>query len=281
MNGSLGPERFGPDGCRGLPRRRWPIMLGLAVLGLAAAAVYVAVVPRAVPQSSTASAVVDLPTQAGPGEGIVLIPGLVPDLHGQAQAVRSIRVAAIAGRMMHSALPPRALSNRVTVTVAPGSWLLDIACADPSVIRAATCANDFAKAYLQSRDRSVTNLLGAQVNTLQREVSSLDHARATLKTKIAAMPPTSSRSAADEAQLTSDNGQLRVLTQLIRTKAGQLRTAPAPGSILTFATPPAKPSSPSDLLALPAGLVAGLLLGLITAFLPARRDRRTDGTGSS
>jgi uncharacterized protein involved in exopolysaccharide biosynthesis len=279
MSASLGPERFEPGGYRGLPRRRWPIVLGSTVLGLAAAALYVAVVPQAVPRPASATAVVDLPTQAEPGEGIVLIPGLVPDVHGQAQVVRSIRVAAIAGQMMHSALPPRALSKRVTVTVPPDSWLLDIACADPSAVRAATCANDFATAYLQSRDRSVINLLDAQVNSLQREVSSLQHAKATLKTKIAAMPPNSSGSVADEAQLTSDNGQLRVLTQLIRTKVGQLRTAPAPGLILTLAAPPAKPNSPSNLPALPAGLVAGLLLGLIAAFSLARRDKRTAGPG--
>jgi succinoglycan biosynthesis transport protein ExoP len=277
MNTSLGPERFEPGGYREVSRRHWPIVLGLAVLGLAAAAVYVAVVP----QAYTATAVVDLPAPAGPSEGIVVIPGLVPDLHGQAQIVRSSSVAAPAGRMMHSGLSAQALSKKVTVTVPPNSWLLDIACADPSASRAATCANDFAKAYLQHRATSLANLADAQVNSLSREVNSLDRAKAALNTKIAALPPNSPRWVADEARLKSDHGRLRWLTQQIETRIGQRTNSPPGGSILTLATPPGKPSSPDKLFALPVGLVAGLLLGLTAVFLLSRRDKRIDGTGEA
>jgi capsular polysaccharide biosynthesis protein len=273
MNTSLEPEPFEPGGYREVSRR-WPIVLGLAILGLAAAAVYIAAVPQVAPKAPTATAVVDLPAPAEPSGGIVLIPGLVPNLHGQAQAVRSIRVAAIAGRMMHSDLSSQALSKEVAVTVPPNSWLLDIACTDPSASRAATCANDFAVAYLQSRRSTAANIVNGQINSLRREVGSLGRAKAALSTKIAVLPPNSPMRAADEAQLTSDKEQLRSLAQQIGNSTSQLTPAATDGSILTFATPPAKPGSPNRLLALPAGFVAGLLLGVIAAFLLSRRDKR-------
>jgi len=281
MNTPQGPEQFEPGDYQAMPRRRWPIVVGLAVLGLAVSAVYVAVVPQVIARTYTATAAVDVTAPEEPSGGIVLIPGLVPDLHGQAQFVRSIRVAVIAGRMMHSSLSPQALSKRVTVTIPPNSWLLDIACADRSASNAATCANDFAKAYLHSRGRTTASLLDAQVNSLSRDVRRLDRATATLNSKIAALPPNSPRWAADKAQLTEDRGQLRALTQEIRARLGQFTNSATGGSILTLATPPEKPSSPNKLLALPVGFVAGLLLGLIAAFLLNRREKPIPGAGAA
>jgi hypothetical protein len=128
MNTSHGPDPSGLGRQRSVPRRRWLIVPGLAALGLLASAAYVVVGAEVVPQVYTATAAIDVTSTAiGPSQGIVVIPGRVPDLHGQAKAVRSIGVAVIAGRMMHSGLSPRALTKNVTVTVPPNSWALDIA----------------------------------------------------------------------------------------------------------------------------------------------------------
>jgi uncharacterized protein involved in exopolysaccharide biosynthesis len=278
METPLGPEQLEPGGRGDMPRRRWPVVLGLAALGLASAAVYVAAAPAGGPRVYTATAAVDVNlTATEPSGGIVLIPGLFPDLHGQAQVVRSVSVATVAGRMMHSSLSPSALSKKVTVRVRPNSAVLDIACADRSARRAATCANDFAQAYLNSRDCAAANVVNAQVNRLSGALGSVDRARAKLNTKIAALPPGSAARVVDEAQLRSDHGELSSLGRQIQSVVGQLTSGPSGGSIKIRATAPEKPRGPSKLLALPAGLVAGLLLGLVAAFLLSRRDKRLHG----
>jgi uncharacterized protein involved in exopolysaccharide biosynthesis len=278
MNTSHGPDPSGPGRRQSVPRRRWLIVPGLAALGLLASAAYVVVGAAVVPQVYTATAAVDVTNAAaGPSQGIVVIPGPVPDLHGQAQTVRSIGVAASAGRMMHSRLSPRALTKNVTVTVPPNSWVLDIACADPSASRAATCANDFAKAYLRSSGRSAAKAVSAQVNTLGRAVTSFSRASATLRAKAAALPLNSPRRAADEARLTWDHGQLRSLTRQVKAVTGE-PTHTSSGSIVTLATAPGKPAGPSKLPVLLSGPVAGLLVGVIAAFLLGRRDKRMHDT---
>jgi capsular polysaccharide biosynthesis protein len=273
MNTSHGPYPSGSGRRRSVPRRRWLIVPGLAALGLLVSAAYVVVGVAVVPQVYTAAVDVTLTSAGWPSQGIALIPGLVPDLHDQAQAVRSIGVAAIAGRMMHSGLSPQALTKKVTVTVPPNSWVLDIACAGPSAIRAATCADDFAKAYLQSSGRSAAKAVSAQVNTLRRAVTSLSRARATLRAKAAALPVNSPRRAADEAQLTSDHGRLRSFAWQVKAMTGELAKTSS-GSIVTLATTPGKPGGPSKLPVLLSGSVAGLLVGVIAAFLLGRRDKR-------
>jgi capsular polysaccharide biosynthesis protein len=254
------------------------IVPGLAAVGLLASAAYVVGGAEVMPQVYTATAAVDVTSTAiGPSQGIVVIPGRVPDLHGQAKAVRSIGVAVIAGRMMHSGLSPRALTKNVTVTVPPNSWVLAIACADPSASRAATCADDFAKAYLQSSGRSAAKAASAQVNTLRRAVTSLSRARATLLAKAATLPLNSPTRATDEARLTWDHGQLRSFARQIKAVTGEL-THTSSGSIVTLATAPGKPGGPSKLPVLLSGPVAGLLVGVIAAFLLGRRDKRTHDT---
>ena len=80
------------------------------------------------------------------------VAGAVINLDTEAQLVTSETVAMLAAHLMHSPLPSGQLSSGVTVAVPPNSATLDISCHAPTAAGAATCANAFAEAYLQSRD---------------------------------------------------------------------------------------------------------------------------------
>jgi uncharacterized protein involved in exopolysaccharide biosynthesis len=278
MNTSQGPGPFDPGGHRKVPRRHWLIVPGLAALGFLAAAAFVAIAPAAAPPVYTATAAVDVTPPFG--QGVVLIPALVPDLHSQAQAVRSAGVAVIAGRMMHSVLSPRALSKKVTVTVPPNSFVLDIACADPSASGAAVCANDFARAYLTNRHDGAVAFVNAQVNWLQRTASQYHRRAAALTDKMNTLPAHSPQRAADRVTIASLTAQATMYAQRAASAGGQLANTSG-GSIVTVATPPGEPGGPSRLPVLLSGLTAGLLVGVIAALLVGRRDKRIHGPGAT
>src|SRR5262249_39027658 len=153
------------------------------------------------------------------------------------------------------------------------SSILDIACKASTAAAAATCANDFAKAYLQNRSQVATNDVNQQLAKLNTKIKALNNAEAALRTKIAGLPANSPTRAADAALLQTDQSQGQKLNQQYAAISG-LAAQTNGGSIISAATPPGKPSSPKKLLIVPSGLIAGLLIGLILAFLVDRRDKR-------
>jgi capsular polysaccharide biosynthesis protein len=272
MNPVQRPDSFEAADYVGVLRRRWWIALALTCVGLVGAFGYVTVAPKAY----TATAAVNVtPTAADSSNSVAgsRTAGATVNLDTQAQVVTSTAVATLAGKMLHSALTPWQLAQQIAVTVPPNSSILDLACTASTAASAATCANDFAKAYLQNRQQSAVSYVDAQLKTLQAQVSQLNAATAALSTKISSLPKNSPQRAADVAQRGSDKSKLSKLTQDYANTNGELADTNG-GSVITTATPPGKPSSPKKTLVLPSGLVAGLLIGLIVAFLVDRRDKR-------
>ena len=271
MNTSHRPDPSGPGGFLGALRGRWQIAPGLAVLGLLAAAAYVLVVPKVY----TASASVR--PAAVPGSRIILLPVQVPvpGLDTEAPIVNSPGVAAMARKMLRSSLSPLALSKQVTVNVSPESGVLDISCAASSASGAASCANAFAKAYLQDRHTAAAAPLRAQLKTLNAKVTSLNKSIATLNTQIAGLPPNSPTRINDQAAVANDKSLLSGLNhQVAALRLRQAAANSSGGQVITAASPPGKQASPDKTLVLPGGLAAGLLLGLIAEFWLDRRDKR-------
>src|SRR5947208_7361420 len=256
----------------GVLRRRWWVVVAGAVLGLVGALAYVAVAAKT--YTATASVYVAA-TGADVGNGITSsrTSGAAVDLDTEAQLVGSGTVAGLAGKMMHSSLSPYALAKQVSVTVPPNSQVLDIACSAPTAPAAATCANDFAAAYLKNRSGSATSTLTTQRNSVQARVSTLVKSISRLNTQISGLPRNSPTRLNDQAALAADRAQLNQLTAKVSALTGQLANVTG-GHVITRAAPPGKPSSPSKSLALPSGLVAGLIAGLIAAFVWDRRDKR-------
>ncbi len=272
MNPVQQPDSFEAADYVGVLRRRWWIVLVCTIIGLVVAFGYVTVAPKA--YTATASVTV-VPTAADQSNVVAgsRTSGATVNLDTESQVVQSTTVATIAGKMMHSPLTPWALAQQVNVTVPPNSSILDISCKASTAVGAATCANDFAKAYLQNRSQSATNYVNQQLAKLQQKINGLNQAEGALNTKISALPSNSPAKAADQALLKTDKSQVTKLTQKYAATSALVAQTNG-GSVITVATPPGKPSSPKKLLILPSGLLAGLLIGLIAAFLVDRRDKR-------
>jgi capsular polysaccharide biosynthesis protein len=272
MNPVLRPDSFETADYVGVLRRRWWIALALTVVGAVGAFGYVTVAPKA--YTATAAANVT-PTAADQSNSVAgsRTSGALVNLDTQAQIVVSTAVATLAGKMMHSPLTPWQLAQQINVTVPPNSSILDIACKASTATGAATCANDFVRAFLQNRHDSAVASLNSQVSLLQGKVSALNANVAALSTKISTLPNNSPTKAADVAKVNSDKSQLTKLTAQLASTNGELTNTNG-GTLITPATPPGKPSSPKKTLILPSGAVVGLLIGLILAFLVDRRDKR-------
>src|SRR6266700_3937750 len=272
MNPVQRPDSFEAADYVGVLRRRWWIALALTCVGLVAASGYVTVAPKV--YSATASVSV-VPTAADQSNAVAgsRTAGATVNLDTQAQVVTSTGVATLAGKMMTSPLTPWQLAKQVSVTVPPNSSILDITCKASTPAGSATCANDFAKAYLQDRQQSAVTFVNQQLKTLQQQVSTLNTSIAALSTKIGSEPTNSPQRANNVAQLGSDKSKLSKLTQDYATTNGELADTNG-GAVITIAAAPGKPSSPKKLLIVPSGLVAGLLIGLILALLVDRRDKR-------
>jgi len=272
MSSSQQPGPVAAVDYTGVLRRRWWVVAACAVVGLLGAAAYLVVAPK----TYTATATVFVKTTgADVGDGITgnRTSGALVNLDTEAQLVKSGTVAALAGRSMHSSLTAYELAKQVTVTVPPNSQVLTIACDAPTGQGAAACANAFAAAYLQNRSATATSVLNAQIKTLAGKVSALEKSMAKLNTAISGLAKNSATRLSDLAALAGDRIQAKALNGQITSLTGLAANVNG-GRVITPATAPGKPSSPSKSVVLPSGLVAGLVVGLVVAFVWDRRDRR-------
>jgi capsular polysaccharide biosynthesis protein/Mrp family chromosome partitioning ATPase len=261
----------------GVLRRRWPIVVAGAVVGLLAALAYVIVAPKtydataSVYVASTGADVGNAPTGGKAGSTLV-------NMNTEAQLVISGTVATLAGHTMHSSLTPYQLSKEITVVNPPNSQVLNITCSASTASSAATCANDFANAYLQNRRTSAASTLDAPIKTLQGKVSVLEKSMSKLNQQVATLPKNSATRLTDQSMLAGDRTQVNSFNAEITALTGQAANVQG-GHVITTATAPGKPAKPSKTIILPVGLVVGLLLGLIAAFIWDRRDKRLHGAG--
>jgi uncharacterized protein involved in exopolysaccharide biosynthesis len=133
-------------------RRRWVIVAALPCIAAIGVLGYILTAPHGY---QATAAVLAAPTRVGHVDhtraGAVVQLATV-NLDTEAQRVTSVPVTSLAADLMHSSLPPIQLSRGVTVVVPPNSSVLDITCHAPTASGAATCANAFAQAYVQSRN---------------------------------------------------------------------------------------------------------------------------------
>jgi capsular polysaccharide biosynthesis protein len=273
MSMSREPDSFEFADYFGVLRRRWWVVLVLAAAGLVAAAAYVVLTPK----TYTATATVNVTsTGTAPGQNGAVAGGRTSgaiNLDTEAQFVQSSTVAGIAAHAMHSPLTAAALQKHISVAVPANSSVLQISCQAASADQAAACANAFAFAYLQNRNASAAAATKAALRTIQDQLGTLQKTIAHLTFQSSLLPLNSTQRASDQAQLQTATSQLHALASQSAALTAQ-GAAPTGGSIISKASPPAKPSSPKKLLALPSGLLAGLIVGLIAAFTWDRRDTR-------
>jgi len=243
-------------------RRRWWILVVGALAGIVVAAGFTAIQPRT--YASTTSVLV---RQIGPDAN----PNAKVNLDTEAQVVRSLAVATRAQALMRTDESPESLVKRVDVRVPPNAQTMNVSYEASTPERARDGSHAFAQAYLDLRVDIARRDLETEIAALRKQVDDVNKQLSAVAGKIAALQPNTvdrQRAEADRnvliSQLSSLNGRLSPL----------LATALDPGSIITDAPLPNKPSSPNRTLNLGSGFGAGLLLGIALALLLDRLDTR-------
>ena len=137
-------------------RRRWVIAGALTCAVAIGALGYTLIAPQgyAATAAVLAAPTATSRTQQTPAGAVVQMATV--NLDTEAQLVTSATVTMLAAHLMHSSLLPTQLSSGVTVAVPPNSAVLNITCHAPTAAAAATCANAFAKAYVQTKNRNAS-----------------------------------------------------------------------------------------------------------------------------
>jgi capsular polysaccharide biosynthesis protein/Mrp family chromosome partitioning ATPase len=254
----------------GVLRRRWWLIVAVAIIGTLASVGYFKVSHKVY----TATASVYVTASSGTADQVAngRTTGTV-NLDTEAQVVQSATVAEGAAKLMHTVTVLPQLIKRVSVTVPANSQVLSISCEGSSAAGAANCAQSFAQAYLTYSSDSTTASIKSQISTLNSNINTLQSASTKLKVAISNLPDNSAQRLGDDEQLSSYHNELGSLNGQVASLTAELAN-PSGGSIISNAVPPASPSSPKALLIIPSGVLAGLLIGLVLAYIADRRDRR-------
>ena len=254
----------------GVLRRRWWLIVALAIIGTLASVGYFKISHKVY----TATASVYVTASSGTADQVAngRTTGTV-NLDTEAQVVQSATVAQEAAKLMHTPTVLPQLIKRVSVTVPANSQVLAISCEGSSAAGAADCAQSFAQAYLTYSSDSTTASIKSQISTLNSNINTLQSDSTKLKVAISNLPDNSAQRLGDDEQLSSYHNELGSLNGQVASLTAELAN-PSGGSIISNAAPPASPSSPKALLIIPSGVLAGLLIGLVLAYIADRRDRR-------
>ncbi len=270
MASSPDPGAFELGDYLGVLRRRWWVVLLAASVGTLVAAAYVTLAPK----TYTATTTVFVTANAANANQLQgsRTSGVAINMDNEAQIAQSNLVAAPAAKALHSTLPLAELIRQTSVTVPANTTVLEVSCSASSPRGASACAQAFATSYLTVRAAAARGKIGFEVAQLQQRETPLLRQLTKLRQQLHTLAPGSPKRPLVNTQIKNINSQLATLRAHISALGGSVNYNP--GSILTAATPPAAPSSPKPLLALPSGLLAGLLIGLVLAFVVDRRDDR-------
>src|SRR5262245_5705928 len=243
-------------------RRRWWILVVGAIVGLTAAAGFTALQART--YTSTTSVLV---RQIGPDAN----PNAKVNLDTEAQVLRSSVVAARAQTLMQTDESLESLIRSVRVTVPPNAQTMNVAFEADTPERAQAGSHAFTRAYLDLRLDIARRDLDIEMAALRKQIDDVNRLLSAAAGKIASTPASSierQRAEADRDVLTN---QLTTLNG----KLSPLESTPLdPGSIISDAPLPVRPTKPNRTLNLASGFGAGLLLGIALALLLDRLDTR-------
>ena len=259
----------------GVLRRRWWIVVVLAIVGIGLAGAYVTVAPKTY---TAATLIQDNPLSNNATAAAGRTSGAV-NMDNEAQIAQSYTVATAAALTLHSRLQPQALVKHISVSVPANTTFLQISCGASTARGAAACANAFASAYLANRLNTLVNVLTGQLTANQTRITSVSKIVAGLKNQLQTLRPDDPARVTIRLSLAADEALLAGLESNDDTMVPQLgglslRGNTEVGRVVTPASPPVSPSSPRKVLILPSGLLAGLLIGLLCAYLVDRRDHR-------
>ncbi len=250
-------------------RRWWLVALAL-VAGLLVGLALLAVLPKTY---AATAAVLVTPVGQVAGSATTRTAADV-NLDTEAQVVASSEVAGGARTLLRSTDDVGTLQDDVSVAVPPNSSILSITFTTGTASGAQRGAHAFAQAYLDNRAATAKQQVDAAVAGLQTQLDADQKQLLSLTGSAAGLAAGSPDRVYADARISIIAGQVNTLAaQLAATRTA----ASTPGQIITDATLPGSPSSPSRPLVLAGCGVLGLLLGLAVAVLASGRDRGLRG----
>ncbi|MEU6718589.1 Wzz/FepE/Etk N-terminal domain-containing protein [Nonomuraea sp. NPDC046802] len=247
-----------------LLRRRWLLLVGCVVFGGTAGLALMRLTP---PTYTATTQVLVLPVgPQEPGNQVTARQREPLNLDTEAQIAQSDVVAARAARALGAAVP-----GPSEVSVPPNSAVLWISATAPEPATAAARSRAYADAYLRNRRESALSALTDQQQAVLGKLRQVNASLDALIKQLAALP----KGGPEHAIATQRQSVLNRQAASLTLKYDALRTvAVSPGTIISQATPPSAPSSPSLPLHLGTGLMAGLLAGSAAAYARDRFDTR-------
>ncbi|SDI84344.1 Wzz/FepE/Etk N-terminal domain-containing protein [Nonomuraea jiangxiensis] len=247
-----------------LLRRRWLVLLGCVVFGGTAGLALMRLTP---PAYTATTQVLVMPVGGQePGNQVTARQREPLNLDTEAQIARSAVVAARAAKALGGGAPEPA-----EVSVPPNSSVLWISVTAAEPAGAAARSRAYAEAYLANRRESTLTAMAEQQQAVLAKLRQVNAAIDLVIKQLGGLP----RGSAEHTIATQRQGVLNRQAATLALKYDALRTvAVTPGTIISQATPPTGPSSPSLPLYLGTGLMTGLLAGSAAAYARDRLDRR-------
>ncbi|MFI6325431.1 YveK family protein [Nonomuraea sp. NPDC050556] len=267
---SLSPD-FGTDLAEhvSLLRRRKLLFLGCVLAFVAGSALLLKVTPPAYTATTqvlvASTGVQDQANQVTGRQREAL------NLDTEAQVAQSAVVQAKAAELLKTPAPLPA-----EVTVPPNSSVLWISVTGPDPAVAAAQSRAYAQAYLTNRTETAQQALAAQLKTLLAKLKQVN----TSATDVVEEMDKLARGSAERTIATQRLSVLNKQTYSLTMKYDGLKTvAVTPGTVISQATTPTAPSSPSLPLYLGSGLMLGLVAGAAAAYTRDRLDTRLRTAG--
>ncbi|GAB3159654.1 YveK family protein [Microbispora hainanensis] len=191
------------------------------------------------------------------------------NLDTESQIARSAVVSTLAAAILKYP-DPEELREHLTVDVPPNSAVLSISYSASDPRAAAAGAQAYAEAYLRNRARAAEDAIGGQLRLIVARLRQIEDDLEEAGTAQTATTATTAGQATSRRQalLARQAADLTLRYDALKT------VAVTPGTVISPARPPARPSYPSPPLFLGSGLFLGVLAGAGAAFGRDRLDTR-------
>jgi capsular polysaccharide biosynthesis protein len=245
-----------------LLRRRWWVVVAVAVIGLAVGGALMATRPKI--YTSSAQILVKDPT----GDATQAAKKI--NLDTEVAIMKSQQVAVRAKTLLRTDESPTRLPSHIEVTAIPNSSVLAVSYNASSPAAAQQGAHQYAQAYLENRIEQVNNDNARQIAAYRTQILGLDKQQKALIQQLLGLSGTSQDRARQKAEVTRIQNQMEKFSERVIELDGAIGN---PGQIISDSRPGVQ-TAPIMPLYLGSGFMIGLLFGVLAALWRDRADRR-------
>jgi Mrp family chromosome partitioning ATPase len=247
-----------------LLRRRWWVVVALAVIGLAVGAALLETRPKV--YTSSAQILVKDASSGDPAQQSAK----KINLDTEVAIMKSQQVAVRAQALLRSGESPTKLPRHIEVTAIPNSSVLAVSYNASSPGAAQQGAHQYAQAYLDNRVEQVRAGNARQIAGYRTQINNLDKQQKALIQEMLGPSSTAQLRQRQKAEVTRIQIQMEKFGERVIELDGAIGD---PGAIISDSRP-GQQTAPIMPLYLGSGLMIGLLFGVLAALWRDRADRR-------